>query len=207
MDNKIVLERSKNNISDALVGISSGMTQWSNLAIPEFEHEDVLLWQKKKSPIAELIHGLPLTPQVVVNYLYHPQLNYVLILRDLEAPLLVETFNSSGDGYVFNEYEISSVQCNVGFDVEPEYTDILVGGLIHFLLMSNKLSDEIKAMLVSNFNEALSPTHDYYLGWSHENHVPLITLFNSHQISNFAWKNEPLIEALLINSTNNEQGE
>ena len=207
MDNKIVLERAKNNISDALLSITSGLIQWHTSVIPEFEHDDVLLWQRKKAPIAELIQGLPSEPKVVVNYLHHPKLNYALILRDFEAPVLVETSSFSGGGYSLSEYEISSVQCNVGFDVEPEYTDILVGGLIYLLLMSNKLPDGIKAMLVENFNEALSPSHDYDLGWSIENHLPLITLFNSHKISDFTWKNEPLIEALPINNTNNEQGE
>jgi len=204
---KIVSERLNNSLSDGLISIASGMTQLKNSVIPEFEGEDVLLWEKKKAPIAELIQGLPLKPQIVVNYLYHPKLKYVLFIRDFEAPLLVETLNSAGDGYSLNEYEISSVHCNVGFDVEPEYTDILVGGLIHLLLMSNKLSDAIKAMLVDNYNEALSPNHDYYLCWSLENHAPLISLFNSHGINDFNWGKEQLPDVSLISNPTNEQGE
>jgi hypothetical protein len=207
MDFKIVSEHLDNSLSDGLISITSGVTQWPTSAIPEFEDEDVLLWQRKKAPIGELIQGLPSEPKVEVNYLHHPKLNYVLFLRDFEAPLLVETLNSSGGGYSFNEYEISSVQCNVGFDVEPAYTDILVGGLIHLLLMSNKLSDDIKAMLIENYNEALSPTHDYYLGWSNENHVPLISLFKSHAINDFTWEKEQLVDAPLINNPTNVQGE
>ncbi len=206
-DFKIVSERLNNSLSDGLLSIASGVTQWQTSSIPEFEDEDVLQWQRKRSPIAELIQGIPLKPQVVVNYLHHPKLNYVLLIRDFEAPLLVETLNSSGDGYSYSEYEVSSVQCNVGFDVEPMYTDILVGGLIHLLLMSNKLSDDIKAMLVENYNEALSPNHDYYLCWSLENHVPLISLLNSHGINDFNWGKEQLPDVSLISKSTNEQGE
>jgi len=42
MDIKIVSEHLNNSLSDGLISITSGVTQWHTSAIPEFENESVL---------------------------------------------------------------------------------------------------------------------------------------------------------------------
>ena len=137
-----------------------------------------------------MVKGLPESPTVMVNYLHHPQRNYSLILRDKDTPMLVDVHNGLGEGIDGNYAEISAVEGNVGFDVEPSDTDLLVAGMIVFLLHSSKLSNEVKAMLVEGYNWSIRPINEYAFMWSIENHVPLARLFEAHVISDFVFEEQ-----------------
>jgi len=184
------------DFGETLLNLFSGLRSWHTDTIPSVQDENALLWEFKKAPLSDVIKGLPESPQVIVNYLHQPNRNYSLILRDNDTPMLVDVHNGLGEDINGNYSEISAVQSNVGFDVEPSDTDLLVAGMILFLLRSSKLSNEIKAMLVEGYNWAIRPMNEYVFMWSLVNHEPLARIFEAHAISDFIFDEQEAMNTI-----------
>lgn len=176
--------------SEHILELLTNMTSWHTNDIPNFDDEDALLWELKQAPLSELIVGLPTPTDVVVDYLYHPKMHYVLIPRENDSPLLIAQELMAEFEYIECHYEISAVRDNVGYDVEPHYTDVLTAGTILMLLHSTKLSNDVKAMLVEGFNRAIRPDA-HCLMWSNHNQVALSAIFDAHNVEDYCFGDNP----------------
>lgn len=176
----------------------TNMASWHTDDIPNFDDEDASLWELKQASLSELIVGLPISHDIVVDYLYHPKMCYSLIPRENDSPLLIEQGLMVEREYIQRHYQISAVRDNIGYDVEPHYTDMLTAGTIILLLHSTNLSADVKAMLVEGFNWAIRP-EAYCLMWSNHNQVALSAIFNAHNIEDYCFDDSPF-----KNNTNEE---